>query len=568
MSKGGSGWISAFSEQLNQIKDVITTDAYVKEEDEDNDFDEQDKQNYDDEAVMLRTETLMLKDQIKDLEKRLLEFEEREVNISREFRVILTEKEQEITKMKVIIENLKSEASTSKLLLVDTSENGNGRIDDSSAIDSNGHVHKLNQHENDIIELQKLHEEKYQNIKESYERLKETNEKLLLEKDQQNVIINNLKQTITEGNNSNSNDKSQKELSRLRQHLMDIEEQHTIADLENQEKVDKLNEEIRQLTLIKEQNKAAKEQLVSLQKELIEKQEVIRENTEELKKSNTTLINLNNCLEQFQAEQELTIKRELVGLNQKLELSNKELVNVQNQLLEMSQFQQKYYTNLETIKQLEFQVESKILDYKKLQSDIEPLKAAFDKNILRLGDMCLQEQESVDKRVVSKLFLTYLSKGSSASKKTEILELISKILNFSESEKTMIGLKKQQWSLLPNFLGGGSENPSSDATEKPITEMWIEFLLKEASSNEESNNNNNNNNNNSTPISTPVKSIPGATTSTSLPSTPMKSNISSPPIPMQPIINNSYYSVTPKSSGTKAKTTIIYDGDIDDTPFK
>ncbi|KAF2073429.1 hypothetical protein CYY_005246 [Polysphondylium violaceum] len=617
----GKSWMS-LSEQFSQIKDVMTSNDHEYDQDID------DEEDQEDQMLMLRTENIKYKDDIAELEKTIQQLQQRESSISKEYSNIINEKHNEISELKKINDHLKSSllsnVTTSPTTTtttkgeeeeeeekekekknqqkpIDTSSLGiltdhDDLIDSSSSDLHDQHVdsQKLKEeYQNQILSLQELHQEKLYNLTISNQQLEEkvskyeenqtkmesdmnklqntidTLQKQLLEsnntisniassKEQQSAVAPSTTTATTTNNEADNNllkeqlAKSNKELTRLRQHLLDMEEQHTTLDLENEERIGKLEQELK-LALEQSSNQTVTNDKVNqLLSELAEKEE-------ELKRTNVTLSNLNRVLEQFQADQEVAIQTETVHLQKKLEDTNALVDALKKDKQEAEKLSHKYMESVEKIAILESTIQMKVDEYIKLKEDIEPLKAAFDKNILRLGDMCLQEQESVDKRVVSKLILTYLRSGK--SNRSEILELIAKILNFSESEKLSIGLnKKSQWSLIP-FFGGAGNNLGGEGGEKPVTEMWIEFLLKESEDKSKAENQNNNIDDdniggslsNVTPMSTPTKQNPYLQAPPPSPSTPFKS------------INNNYFSVTPNG---KHKSTVIYDGDMNDTPFK
>ncbi|KAN0030134.1 hypothetical protein ACTA71_009895 [Dictyostelium dimigraforme] len=662
-SNFGFGWVSSFSDQLNQIKDVMTSEGGYGEEYDDDE--EREGIEEEDEVFVLRAEALKYKQDINQLEQRILEFEQREVNISKEYSLILKEKNNEISDLKSINENLKSSLISPKQQTTQNDNNNNksknnvdnkneqqqqqqqqqqftkhdneslgipledddfntgggGNKDDKNNNDSilkEQFEKNKEDYQNQILSIQETHQEKLYDLTMKIEQLEQKisaidDEKLKIEteKAQLQTINENLKKQnqtysstinelnekidqlstvttpITDTNNNVDSDKQQqpqqqqqqesieqqaqintlkeqvnksnKELARLRQHLIDMEDQHTTIDLENEERISQLEQLLKKSNEQNINNQLMNEQINKLGKDLIEKDEQLRQ-------SNQQLTNLNSVLEQFQADQEVTIQNEVIHLEQKLEQYTKEIESLKRDQLDYIALQKKYSNSQDQIQLLYQDIQSKTFDFIKLKEDIEPLKVAFDKTILRLGDMCLQEQESVDKRVVSKLFLNYFS----GNKKTEILELIAKILNFSDAEKVSIGLtKKGQWSLLPPFFGNrdGNNQEGNDNGEKPLAEMWIEFLLKESSGENNINttdndningnnqlNNNHNNLSNPTPFSTPVKPLPSFQQPSSPPTTPYKQ-----------AVNNNYFSVTPG----KQKTTVIFDGDMNDKiPFK
>lgn len=76
------------------------------------------------------------------------------------------------------------------------------------------------------------------------------------------------------------------------------------------------------------------------------------------------------------------------------------------------------------------------------------------------------------RRVVAQLIVTYLSQG----KKQEVLQLMAKMLNFSQEELYKVGLTHTKgW--IP-FLRGSS-TPRAGMSERSVGDLWMEFLLKE-----------------------------------------------------------------------------------------
>jgi len=74
--------------------------------------------------------------------------------------------------------------------------------------------------------------------------------------------------------------------------------------------------------------------------------------------------------------------------------------------------------------------------------------------------------------MVSKLFITYVE---GKTNKREVLDVMARTLNFSDEEKQRVGLTSSRWSLLPRVFG---EDKSKG--EKTLTDLWVDFLLKEA----------------------------------------------------------------------------------------
>lgn len=71
---------------------------------------------------------------------------------------------------------------------------------------------------------------------------------------------------------------------------------------------------------------------------------------------------------------------------------------------------------------------------------------------------------------MAKLIVTYVSSGN----KQEVLNLMARMLNFTEEEMQKVGLGvKKGW--IP-FLRGSSGVPQQ---QRSVGDLWMEFLLKE-----------------------------------------------------------------------------------------
>eukprot|EP01133_Synstelium_polycarpum_P020046 gene20046-24036_t len=590
MSKaGGSGWFGQLTDQLNQIKEVIANDPEQYDDDDTASLSHDD----DNDIAMIRAEMLKTKEDLLESERKLSESETRIAEVSKHFSQLMAEKDKEVADMKAITENLKnsiiSPTTTSNSSGATPSSAATAPVEASSlglAMESENKFEKIYKLTHQIETLQqecevlsegqtdqggviKKNEELLQEIDRVKKILKieveeidgesvaEMLTRVLKERDEK---IEATPQVATPAVSESSPNikaesdvmkeqlaKKDKELTRLREYLMEVEESHTTTDLENVEKIDTLTAQLDQLREAQKKGQTTGEQVERLQRELADKDA-------ELRRTSVALNNLNSVLEQFQADQEAAVQSELVTVNQQLKETKAEVDRLRRETEVLAQVRTSLASAESKIQHMTAQLDVKNSEYQTLKSDIEPLKMAFDKNIMRLSDMCLHEQESVDKRVVSKLFLTYF-KGN---KKQEVLALIAKILGFSDDDKVAIGLAKRQWTLIP-FFGGASQEQQPG--EKSLTDMWIDFLLKEAGENEAAAaaaaaQQNNVPNGGVTPVNTPMS------TPTKGYNTPMAPP-PSPATPYAPPHHNTpaspYYSVT--SANGKQKSTVIYDGD-------
>eukprot|EP00275_Glaucocystis_incrassata_P001952 EC124401.1.p1 GENE.EC124401.1~~EC124401.1.p1 ORF type:complete len:146 (+),score=4.13 EC124401.1:62-499(+) len=86
------------------------------------------------------------------------------------------------------------------------------------------------------------------------------------------------------------------------------------------------------------------------------------------------------------------------------------------------------------------------------------------------------QREPCDRRLVNKLLVTYFDRDSRT--KSDVLALMAKILQFTDDEKERVGLIRHGGWLSWGLGGSTARAPSSD--QESLTDMWIEFLLKES----------------------------------------------------------------------------------------
>jgi len=132
------------------------------------------------------------------------------------------------------------------------------------------------------------------------------------------------------------------------------------------------------------------------------------------------------------------------------------------------------------VQEVQEELSNKTRAHIKLQEEVGPLRRALEQTFQQLTAIASREESMIDKRLISKLIVTYFD---GKTNKAEVLELIAKMLNFTDDEKTQVGLSKQtgRWGFVPFF---GSPSKNKQVQEKTLTDMWVDFLLKEASSTE------------------------------------------------------------------------------------
>ncbi|PIA34302.1 hypothetical protein AQUCO_03800117v1 [Aquilegia coerulea] len=299
-------------------------------------------------------------------------------------------------------------------------------------------------------------------------------------------------------------DKALQELSRLKQHLLEKE----------LEESDKMDEDSRVIEELRENCNYQRAQILHLEtalKQAIEGQEdVKRTNCDELQKSkevinelqqkiasfaktidakNSELLNLQTALGQYYAESEAKgrLERDLVlAKEESARLS--ELLKDANQQVELSKREKEEI--LVKLSQSEKKLSEEKNKLRKFDEDNSKLRRALEQSMTRLNRMSMDSDYFVDRRIVIKLLVTYFQRNHSK----EVLDLMVRMLGFSEEDKQRIGVAQQgsgkgvvrgvlglPGRLVGGILGGSSADGSAQvpSENQSFADLWVDFLLKE-----------------------------------------------------------------------------------------
>lgn len=319
------------------------------------------------------------------------------------------------------------------------------------------------------------------------------------EKEEMKKSLQNLENELKE--TRRGRDKAQQELKRLKQHLLEKE-------MEESEKMDedsKIIEELRQ------NNEYQRAQILQLEKALqqaIASQEDVKTlNHNELRKSKDTIDELNkklaNCLNTIEAQnaEVLNLQTALGQYYAEIEAKERlgeELVMAKEELHKLSGLLKDAYNESETFKKEKEEFLVKLSDMErrlsegkgrinKLEQDNEKLRRALEQSMTRLNRMSLDSDNYVDRRIVIKLLVTYFQRNHSK----EVLDLMVRMLGFSDEDKQRIGVAQQGsgkgvvrgvFGLPGRLVGGilgGSSAPSTTTSDQSFADLWVDFLLKE-----------------------------------------------------------------------------------------
>ncbi|KAL5571504.1 hypothetical protein UlMin_021101 [Ulmus minor] len=298
-------------------------------------------------------------------------------------------------------------------------------------------------------------------------------------------------------------DKALQELARLKQHLLEKENEES----EKMDEDSKIIEELRehnehQRAHITYLEKALKQAIANHEEvKMISNNEIqkSRELVDDLNKKlancvstinakNVELLNLQTALGQYYAE--IEAKEHLEG----------DLAQAREEMAKLSELLKNADHQTEVSNKEKEEIMSKLLhaertltDWKsrvnKLEEDNAKLRRALEQSMTRLNRMSVDSDFLVDRRIVIKLLVTYFQRNHSK----EVLDLMVRMLGFSDEDKQRIGVAQQgsgkgvvrgvlglPGRLVGGILGGSGQLPANAASDnQSFADLWVDFLLKE-----------------------------------------------------------------------------------------
>ncbi|KAK2415642.1 golgin candidate [Trifolium repens] len=299
-------------------------------------------------------------------------------------------------------------------------------------------------------------------------------------------------------------DKAVQELTRLKQHLLEKENEES----------EKMDEDTKIIEELRDSNNYLKAQISHLERtlkqatsdqeklkmannsEILKSREVIDDLNKKLTDcistidaKNIELINLQTALGQYYAE--IEAKEHVEG----------ELARAREETASLSQLLKDADFRAEILRGEKEEILAKLSQSEKVQSEWRnrvskleeenaKLRRALEQSMTRLNRMSVDSDFLVDRRIVIKLLITYFQRNHSK----EVLDLMVRMLGFSNEDKQRIGLAQQgpgkgvvrgvlglPGRLVGGILGGSSTesavNVGSD--NQSFADMWVDFLLKE-----------------------------------------------------------------------------------------
>uniref|UniRef100_A0A182YM50 GRIP domain-containing protein n=1 Tax=Anopheles stephensi TaxID=30069 RepID=A0A182YM50_ANOST len=299
----------------------------------------------------------------------------------------------------------------------------------------------------------------------------------------------------------------QRDLERLRQHLLEIEEAHTQETVELQRRYDDTRQQLASLERdVKQSTNAltsasirANQQAETLQAQY----QLLLQQRDELgarlsaaddrdQKNQAALTNLQCALEQFQMNRERDIELATSSIRNELEQARVREDGLKDMLKQVQQQLTDAKTGLLAAARISDQLEISQVTVASLKAELAKRDERYAALENRLHETESSQADKVEKTLVKNLIIGY-AVAPNATDKQQIMKLISSVLTMDQAECTKVGLHHKGaggtggggW--LNSFLGGsGGDGPGgpggggANYNKESLTEAFVKFLEKES----------------------------------------------------------------------------------------
>lgn len=210
--------------------------------------------------------------------------------------------------------------------------------------------------------------------------------------------------------------------------------------------------------------------------------------------------NLQSVLQDFQAAKDHELRQAVKDYDAQLQQVTISLAEYKHRAHTAELKLEESHSNITRTQELENQVKEKNLLIGKLRHETVIINEHLVEALRRLRKN--SSETNVDRRLVTNVMLSYLNTPRGDSKRFEMLNLLSSILNWSDQEKEKAGIQKGGPTLSPapttgfwgRSISSGSYSPSiktpvelpkSPEETESFSRLWVEFLLTEAASTEQ-----------------------------------------------------------------------------------
>ncbi|GAA5884658.1 hypothetical protein JCM16303_003701 [Sporobolomyces ruberrimus] len=316
------------------------------------------------------------------------------------------------------------------------------------------------------------------------------------------VTVETLKSELIQSNEDA--DAAHSELEQLRLHAFDSEKQTNDEANERDLLLREVQEDFERVKMEREEweseamrERVRREEMQSIfgQVEMeLATAKTERENLrEERDREQESAANLHAVLEEFQAAKDRELQSLLGDLQDQLREATESLAYYKKQAQDAQNRLASAENNSEKVLALTSEVKEKNLLIGKIRHEAVILNEHLTEALRRLKRDA--SADSVDRRLVSNVLITFLNTPRGDTKRFEMLQLIASILSWTDDQREKVGLQRSSGGLSgPGVIasgsrGGGKGHARSGKSQavddgvenESFSNLWIEFLLKESS---------------------------------------------------------------------------------------
>ncbi|XP_033104008.1 thyroid receptor-interacting protein 11-like isoform X2 [Anneissia japonica] len=299
-----------------------------------------------------------------------------------------------------------------------------------------------------------------------------------------------------------SDDKNQRlerELSRLRSHLLEMEESYTKDALQAEEREKELRNRIvaaeeKAISSSTDVQKASFEATAHIESLLDQLHAVTAQKDEahiqlaaaheQIQQYSDSMTNLQMVLEQFQQEKDVAMQTEIEQHARRAKEKEKAAQLLLKQNDELKNKLEETKEALSGAMRLNEQLDKKEDLIKKLKEEVHAKEDEAEQYHQKLIEFNTMNGSKVDKPLIRNLFVGYFTTPD--AKKSQVLKLIGSVLEFSESELQKVGAEGHQRGWLSGFWSKPSASksppmsPTTAAANKSFMEQFVTFLETES----------------------------------------------------------------------------------------
>lgn len=269
-------------------------------------------------------------------------------------------------------------------------------------------------------------------------------------------------------------EKLQREIMRLREHMMEANDEQAQEQLRLEDQVKEMERQIsllqrerEQLEELAHQEKAEAEtwkakigNVDDMKAGLTEERDKWRR---EYEKQTEAVRNLQLVLEQFQAAKDSEIGFAVDGLKRQLAHANSALEEYRTRAVAAEEKLSTVSTTGPAIQQLQSELAEKNMVIGKLRHDVLQLQTHLAEAMRRIKEVSDNSDLNVDRRLISNLIVQFMTIPRGDGKRFEILKIIANVLHFTEDEQYRVGLIRKP--------GGGVSSVANSVAASRRTSM-------------------------------------------------------------------------------------------------